>query len=398
MPNRLNKKDSSVYNSARGGDLCSFVLIRAMFGAGFCLHGFMQSSSGQTPVIEPPRLVITSGPNASGDSEIKLSEYHRVNRNDFREPDEFQRSTIESYVLELELLCRMTDRLGWIGNGQYYFASREAEYHATSLRQFAMSWAVDNQFGYERCVLVDQERLQPNSVSLNAVASQSSQTHLDRLRKSDEFHEAMGLAVFPAGEKSRLDKQFKHSGLFSPTIAAISHPLDCWSGRAIDRGQQFIDCDRLMGVQSHKGDTLALFCFRPASFYHYYITVYFKNGYPVQTDFWRSLDGVSVRAERASPSLIDEAEEVDQEGGRRKRRFVDAMHVATTSTTWKMLRETPFPSRIVSRTLHEQPEIELSAEFEWCASEQINPDTFNPNTVGKLAPFETRHPRTKHSH
>jgi hypothetical protein len=153
-----------------------------------------------------------------------------------------------------------------------------------------------------------------------------------------------------------------------------------------------------MGVQLHKSDTLALFYFRPASFYHYYITVYFKHGCPVQTDFWRSLDGVSVSAERSSPSLIHEAEEVDQEGDLRKRRFVDAMHVATTSTTWKMLRETPFPSRIVSRTLHEQPEIELSAEFEWCASEQINPDTFNPNTVGKLAPFETRHPRTKHSH
>ena len=308
-------------------------------------------------------------------SSIKFEPYHPVDHTQFRKPSDAERIEIESFLLELELSIRIANKIGCTASGQYFFFSREPEQRATSIKYFSMGWVIDNQNDAERIILTNQEQLVPIRQHPSWTINHSQDISIDQIRLGRQIHEANGPAVFPVTRQARLTKVLKNMGLFFPMRAVISHPLDCWSGRAVNHRQEMMNSDRLTGVQKHGKNSIALFHFTPTDFYDFFVTIYFKEGLPIQTDFWRYLIAPKEARDQVTQDPIPE-------------RLGAAVHVATTRTQWKKYGENHFPRSLQSWTNHDTPKIELHTDLQWIVNEQINESVFDYETCGKISPFE----------
>ena len=306
---------------------------------------------------------------------VELKSYFQIDKKKFRQPTDNERLKIGSSFLDLELAARMADQVSWIATGHYLFASREHQHHAISIKSFRVGWAINHQTDAERIILTSQEQLTPTVQEDRWASTHSHDDHLDQLRLSDEFHEANGIAILPKTKRPRLSHPLKNLGFFFPTRAVISHPLDCYSGRAMDHRQSFLEVRRLVGIQSIKEDYLALFHFKPSSYYHFYLTIYLKQGLPVQTDFWRVLVNPATNPETRPKDLP-------------KALFTTSQHVASTISQWIKLDTCHYPLSLQSWTTREKPRIELNANFEWFFNDEITESAFAAETCGQLTPFE----------
>lgn len=301
-------------------------------------------------------------------------DYLLIDRTGFHPPSENETQEIETFLLELELSSRLTEQIGFSCDGSYFYASQEPQQVATSLRRFSMGWAVDNKTDRERLLFISQEQIQPKNSTAVISLDQSLATRLDRLRVGTNLHESEGPYALPPNEHSHLEGQFRINGVFYPIRASIAHPLDCWSGRAMNRNKQLIDCNNLIGIQERSNGIVALFCIKPASFYEFYISTYFKEGLPVQADFWRfSLLPASKNPNDPQDPL---------------RSFPQAKHVATTTTQWSLVSQTHLPVSIRSHTIQESHLIELAASFRWVTNDSVNQNSFELKTLGDFYPNE----------
>ena len=301
-------------------------------------------------------------------------DYLLIDRTDFHPPSKNETQEIEAFLLELELSSRLTEHIGFSCDGSYFYASQEPQQVATSLRGFSMGWAIDNKTDRERLLFISQEQIQPKNSTAVMSLDQSFATRLDRLRLGTTLHESEGPYALPPSEHSHLESQFRINGVFYPTQASIAHPLDCWSGRAMNRNKQLIDCNNLVGIQERSNGIVALFCFKPASFYEFYISTYFKEGLPVQADFWR----FSLLPASQNPNAPQDP----------LQSFPQAKHVATTTTQWSLVSQTHLPVSFRSHTIQESHLIELAASFRWFINDSVNPNSFELRTLGDFYPNE----------
>lgn len=335
---------------------------------------------------EPSQATATSTSSRASNGELKLTNltrklsrtengYRPIDRSQFRPASAEEQSAIESYMLEIEVASQLAEQIGFLGRGNYCFASHEDDHDAISLRQFAVGWAIDNTQDRERILLVSQEQLPaPVHQAFNSTGH-SSNSHLDQLRIERRYHETNGPMSYPAGDTSRLKRLLENEGLCFPYRAAISHPLDCWSGRSLERRLSHLDIKQIAGVQKVGSDVIALFKFRPSSHYVYYITILFSNRHPTQTDFWRRI------LPREKTPTASESSTEDQG-------LTQATHVATTLTSWTENEPLHLPVSIVSRTTHEAQTIEFTSVYEWFVNDAVSPTAFIPDSVGVSAPFE----------
>lgn len=356
-----------------GLKICSWFLLTHLVAAAQSNH-----ESSQTVEIGPTsRLSDKEHQLTNLRSKLSSQEngYRTIDRSQFRPASAEERSVIESYMLEIEVACQLADQIGFLGRGNYCFASREDDHDALSLRQFAVGWAIDNTQDRERILLVSQEQLpDPIHQAFNSTGH-SNNSHLDQLRTDRRHHESNGPISYPVGDLSRLKRLLENEGLCFPSRAAISHPLDCWSGRSLERRLSHLDINRLAGVQKVGSDVIALFKFRPSSHYVYYITILFSNGHPTQTDFWRWILPQEKVPTASEPSADDPG-------------LTQATHVATTLTSWTKNEPLHLPVSIVSRTTHEAQTIEFTSVYEWFVNEAVSPTAFAPDSVGVSSPFE----------
>ncbi len=329
----------------------------------------------QIAAVSQTRDAVTRENQVQTKDQPAAIDYRPIDRTLFKTASLEERSEIESNLLEIELACQLADRVGFTGRGNYFFVSREHDHDAISLRQFTVGWVIDNQHDRERIVLASQEQLPAPLQNADHGGSYSSNSHLDQIRHKKAYHEANGLIAYPSSKSSRLKKLFENEGLVFPSRAALSHPLDCWSGRSLERRLGLIDIERLSGTQKVGNDIIALFKFRPTPHYLFYVTIYFSERKPVQTDFWRWIAPANKQ-----PDTDNLAE---PEAG-----LTHAKHVATTVTTWVEMESLLLPATILSRTINEAQTIELAAEYQWFRNESVSPTAFGEDSCGKTSPFE----------
>ena len=122
------------------------------------------------------------------------------------------------------------------------------------------------------------------------------------------------------------------------------------------------------------------------------MTACFREGLPVQVDFWRRpLASKSAEMRNRSGSLSDGdhaissiAEALTSES--RSNAFEAATHVAVTRSVWAPVAHSYFPVSVQSRTIQEIHEIELNAELQWLVDEDLTPPTFDHTSCSKLLP------------
>lgn len=293
----------------------------------------------------------------------------------------------------MQIAYRLSERIGFIGTGSYHFLSPEKNGPAASLRNFSVGWAIDFSGDTERLIVTDTEQIPLISRPNLSAADHVPDCRLDQLRRGNKFYESNAGIPYPVNETSRLNHKLDNLGIFFPPRAALSHPLDCWSGRAREYRSDFIDSRKLVGIQQSSDRIIALFHFRPSKHYDFFVTACFREGLPVQVDFWRRpLSSKSAEMRKRSGSLGDgdhatssTAEALTAES--RSNAFEAATHVAVTRSVWAPVAHSYFPVSVQSRTIQEIHEIELNASFEWLVGKDLNPSTFDHTSCSKLLPL-----------
>ena len=321
------------------------------------------------------------------ESLITLDQYQEIDRTSFKSPNSSDRLLIESYLLEMHIACRLSERIGFIGTGSYHFLSPEENGPATSLRHFSVGWAFDFSGDTERLIVTDTEQLPMIAEPNLSAADHVPDSCLDQLRHGNKFYESNAGIPYPVDETSRLNHKLDNLGICFPQRAALSHPLDCWSGRAREYRSDFIDCRKLVGIQQISDKIIALFHFRPSKYYDFFVTACFMEGLPVQVDFWRRpLSSKSAEMRKSTGSLGDGDHAISLNAESRSNAFESATHVAVTRSAWAPVAHSFFPVSVQARTIQELHEIELNVKFQWLAGEELNPSTFDHTSCGKLLP------------
>ena len=315
---------------------------------------------------------------------IGLPKPHPVDRSAFKTPTEQDRMEVEKYLADLKLIPSTFDRIACSLTGSYLFLGKRREHQIASYRHFAFAWALQNQPKLERLTFCDQEQLTPEPNHFQGDFSESFSTRLDRLvvespSLESTFHESIGQLRFPPSDRSALSTPLRNCGVFFPTRAVISHPSNCWSGDAWDRNQSSVSAKQLEGVQWIGEDLLTLFEFKPAPFYRFYFTIYFKKGVPVQCDSWRC---------QAIPNPQQQPSATDQPIPSKTFSIATSICVATTRSDWIPMGPTFVPVAIRSKTINDVHEIELKTQIKWHGDSQIDPVVFQVDPVIEISPME----------
>ena len=147
---------------------------------------------------------------------------------------------------------------------------------------------------------------------------------------------------------------------------------------------------------------IALFHFRPSKHYDFFVTACFREGLPVQVDFWRLPSSrktaeMSVRSgsrgdgdhsiSSTTESSTTESSTTESSTAEIKSNpFKAATHVAVTRSAWAPVAHSYFPVSVQSRTIQEIHEIALNVKFQWLVGEDLNPSTFDHTSCSKLLP------------
>ena len=305
--------------------------------------------------------------------EIKLDKFSR--------PSDDEKKLIEQWLLELDLVPMIADQVAFVATGTYFFGGKsESEKHIANLRQYCIGWSLDNQADCERLLVINQRLLNPNVVDQGKWRLMQSDTaELDRLRIHSIFHEANGSSIYPPGPKSLIQDSLERANTFFPTRATTSSPTGCWAGRAMDRSKPVVTIDKLKGIQKVGHHSVALFEFRPADYYVYFIALSFLDTSPVQFDSWRQF-----RREQDISNKSPTPEQIQEED-----KFLrsDAQHVARVQSVWQRLGDHRVPVAIQGATLDDVYDIELTAEIQWFVNRRVNPESFKAESLRQLGPF-----------
>ncbi|MGC6551210.1 MAG: hypothetical protein ACON5D_17795 [Rubripirellula sp.] len=321
-----------------------------------------------------------------------MDPYQEINRRSFKIPSSSDRLLIESYLLEIQIAYRLSERIGFIGTGSYHFLSPEKNGPAASVRNFSVGWAFDFSGDTERWIVTDTEQIPMISRPNLSAADHVPDCRLDQIRRGNTFYESNAGIPYPVNETSRLNHKLDNLGIFFPQRAALSHPLDCWSGRAREHRSHFIDCRKLVGIQKISDRIIALFHFRPSKHYDFFVTACFREGLPVQVDFWRlplSRKTAEMRVRSGSRGDGEHSISSTTESSTadiKPNAFKAATHVAVTRSAWAPVAHSYFPVSVQSRTLQEIHEIALNVKFQWLVGEDLNPSTFDHTSCSKLLP------------
>ena len=323
---------------------------------------------------------------------ISLDPYQEIDRASFKSPNSSDRLLIESYLLQIQIAYRLSERIGFIGSGSYHFLSPEKNGPAASVRNFSVGWAFDFSGDTERWIVTDTEQIPMISRPNLSAADHVPDCRLDQIRRGNTFYESNAGIPYPVNETSRLNHKLDNLGIFFPQRAALSHPLDCWSGRAREHRSHFIDYRKLVGIQKISDRIIALFHFRPSKHYDFFVTACFREGLPVQVDFWRlplSRRTAEMRVRFGSRGDGDHSISSTTESSIaeiKSNAFKAATHVAVTRSAWAPVAHSYFPVSVQSRTIQEIHEIALNVKFQWLVGEDLNPSTFDHTSCSKLLP------------
>ncbi len=291
-----------------------------------------------------------------------------------------EKKQVEQWLLELDLVSMVADRVAFTATGTYFFAGKGKEKHITNLIQYAIGWGLDNREDRERLLVVNQRLLNPNIVDQDKWRLMRSDTsELDRLRIKSDYHEADGSSRYTPSPKSTIQDSLERAHVFFPTRAATNSPISCWSGQAIDRSKPMVTIDKMQGIQKVGNHTVALFEYYPTDFYVYFVSLAFLDGSPVQRDGWRQFREIKDKDD-ASPT----PEQIQAE---REYLRSTAKRVARTQSKWKQLETHAVPVWIKGSTLDDFYDVELVADIQWYVNDQVNPEAFNPETLQNLGPF-----------
>jgi hypothetical protein len=303
-----------------------------------------------------------------------------VQLENFRPPSSQEREQIEQWLLELDLVPMVADRVAFTATGTYFLAGKGNEKHISNLRQFAIGWSLDNERDRERLLVIDQRLLNPDMIEQGIWRlMQSGTSELDRLRIESTYHEANGTSIYDPGPKSHVQQSMEGIGVFFPTRAATSNPMACWSGHVMDRSKPSVTIDRLTGMQQIGQYQVALFEYRPADFYVFFVGVCFRDGLPVQCDSWRQF--------RRPEDMSNKAPTTKQREAERDYLVSTAKRVARVQSKWKTLGTSSVPTHLHATTTDDFYEVELVSEIQWFVNGQVSPKAFEPATVGQFGPL-----------
>lgn len=298
----------------------------------------------------------------------------------FEAPTEEEKKQVEEWLLDLDLVSLLADRIAFTATGTYFLSGKESEKHISNLRQYAIGWSLDNRGDRERLVFADQRLLNADVIDQGEWRMmKSDSSRLDQLRLKSQFHEANGSTVYAAGPKSQIYDGLQREGVFFPTRAATSNPTACWAGQAIDRSKPMVTIDRLQGIRMIGAQTAALFEFRPADFYVMFVCIVFRDGAPVQCESWRQF-----RRQQDREIRVPTPEQAQQE---REYLMSTAKRVARVQSKWKTIETCAVPTWIHGVTMNDMHEVELVADIEWYVNKQVNEESFSPDNVSQLGPF-----------
>lgn len=314
------------------------------------------------------------------DTREKLPEPLAVKLEGFGKPSDAEKKEIDQYLLELELVPKMADRIAFVATGTYFLAGKGKEAHISNLRHYAIGWSLDNGQDRERLMVINQRLLNPKVVDRDRLRMMQSDTsQLDRLRVKSTYHEADGSVIYEPGPKSQIEDSLRARSVFFPTRAATKTPLSCWTGQAFDYSKPSVTIERLVGTQRMEQATVALFEYRPADFYVFYVGLSFVDGSPVQCDAWRQF---RPQESESAPPRSDE--EIEKE---RDELMSGAKHVARVQSRWRQLGAHAVPVFIHGVTLDDVYEVELVAEIQWFVNDQVNPESFQADSIRQIGPF-----------
>ncbi len=320
------------------------------------------------------------------DTREKLPEPMTIKLEGFGKPSDAEKKEIDQYLLELELVPKMADRIAFVATGTYFLAGKGKEAHISNLRQYAIGWSLDNRQDRERLMVINQRLLNPKVIDRDRLRMMQSDTsQLDRLRVKSVYHEANGSSIYKPGQKSQIEDNLRSQSVFFPTRAAIKTPLSCWTGQALDYSKPSVTLGHLIGTQKIGRATVALFEYHPADFYVFYVALSFVDGSPVQCDAWRQF-----RQREDKPTPTPSEEEIEKE---RDELMSGAKHVARVQSKWQQLGAHAVPIVIHGVTLDDVYEVELFAEIQWFVNDHVNPGSFQVDSIGQLGPFSVAHIR-----
>jgi hypothetical protein len=361
-----------------------------------CLGWFMiltvlvtsQSTSSVAQGIDAtqsPRLSATANTTHPTDSENasalrKAPKALDIQLKGFQTPEEADKKQIEQWLLELDLVPMLADRVAFAATGTIFFGGKGNESHISNLRQFAIGWSLDNREDRERLLVINQRVLGPEVRDLDQSQYMFSTTsELDRLRIKTQYHEANGSQRLEPGPTSKLQEKLERSNTFFPTRAVTASPISIWQGRTMNRSNPSVNIDRLQGIQRIGAHTVALFEYRPADFYVFLEGIAFLDGSPVQCDSWRQIRRDSDIAKRDPTPEQIQAE----------RDFVraNATRISRIQSIWQKTDTHAVPVLIRGITLDDVYDVELTAEIRWYVNEQVNPLTFQVETLQQLGPL-----------
>ncbi len=314
------------------------------------------------------------------DTREKLPEPIAIQLEGFGKPSDAEKEEIGEYLLELELVPKMADRIAFVATGTYFLAGKGKEAHISNLRQYATGWSLDNRQDRERLMVINQRLLNPKVVDRDRLRMMQSDTsQLDRLRVKSTYHEANGSSIYEPGPKSQIEESLRAQSVFFPTRAATKTPLSCWTGHALDYSKPSVTIGQLIGTQPIGRATVALFEYHPADYYVFYVALSFVDGSPVQCDAWRQF-----RPKKNKSNPPPSKEEIEKE---RQELMSGAKHVARVQSSWRQLGAHAVPVFIHGVTLDDVYEVELVAEIQWFVNEQVNPESFEVESIRQLGPF-----------
>ena len=313
-------------------------------------------------------------------SSKQLPEVVEIELTRFKPPSDEDKQRVEQWLLELDLVSMVADRIAFTATGTFFFAGKGKDEHITTLHQYAIGWSLDNRQDRERLLVINQQLLNPDIIDQGKWRlMQSDTSELDQLRIKSLYHEADGSIRYEASAKSRLQNSLESAHAFFPTRAATSNPVACWMGQAMDRATPGVTIDKLQGIQTIGKHTVALFEFHPADFYVFYVSLAFLDGSPVQVDGWRQFRRV---ADKDNPSPTPA-----QIKAEREYLISNAKRVARMQSKWIKLETHAVPVWIQGSTLNDFHDVELVAEIKWYVNDQVNPEAFEPESLQQLGPF-----------
>ncbi|MEM8667562.1 MAG: hypothetical protein AAGG48_08615 [Planctomycetota bacterium] len=310
--------------------------------------------------------------------------------------DDDLRRKIQDWIIDLESVPLLADQLAVVVTGSYFSGGRVAGGDTVNGRQFTIGWATQKGTRNQRIILQDEGLLDPIfNDGKDERFMRANASGMDQLKMGDRYFEALGLQVRPESKKSKLESQFKQSGLFYPTTATTATATEWYRGTASEPISARVEIERLTGAYEQDGSTIVEFLYQSSDRAILYRYVVFRDGVPIQVEDQMAISdsGRFRRISLLNPQKEDEEQLKDTRS--------KAVTVARTQSKWVTVKgDFKLPVEMKSVTTKGPHAIEVTAKCMWLLKEQVKPEIFASRTVGAMTPTQWLHkqetiPRTK---